>query len=361
LPPADAVPQFELLNFGGGVGVTDPDETGVAFFLMAGSDTAVSTLSKRDNPGLHFLDCPVGILDAPMDKAHTARIICLNAPEKDCFRVRLNGVEGTIVHMPQECGNGTYVRAISLEPSRNQAVPVELALQNPTSAVYEFKFDYNTALVRRDAGTISIRMDYANVKGYWDAVVNSDGISSKRDLTTLVDRFYSANRADWFGKFDGLDTSSSASLSELTKTDIDHLVYFDTEMCPISSGQQGEGIAVAIEGELSAQFYYGFSMIATWDTSSTVQVHEAAGFLHVDGTTSATFTVAGIGTLDTSQKLNGDSKSHSSGKSSIGGHSVYHGWASFVPYIEQAIQLKTLTDTGTAGSFNGYMETSAVA
>ncbi|KAI0123659.1 hypothetical protein BJ170DRAFT_659563 [Xylariales sp. AK1849] len=364
LPAADAKPQFELVNFGGGIGLTDPNETGFAFFLLAGSSTAVSSMSKRDNPGIHFLDCPADILQAPTVKLHVARVICLGHSPDDCFGVRLNGVEGTIVHMPQECGNGTYVRAVSLEPSRNQAVPVQLAMENPTSAVYDFTFDYNTALVRRDAGTISIRMDYSNVKGYWDAVVNSDGINSKRrDLEDIVDRFYSSNKDDWYKAFDSLDTTGSTSLNDLVFSDktIDHLVYFDTQMCTIADGQQGEGIAVAVEGFLNAEFYYGFSLIATWDTGSQVEVRESAGFLHVDGTTSATYTIAGIGSLDASKKNSGDTMSHSSGKSSIGGHSVYHGWASFVPYMESAVKLKTLTDTGTEVSFNGYMETKSVA
>lgn len=366
LPPADAVPQFELVNFGGGasIGVANPDLTGVAFFLMAGSSTAVTSMTKRDNPGLHFLDCPLDIMDVPLEQVQMARVICVDSSSDECFRVRENGVAGTIVHMPHECGEGSYVRAVSLEPAQNQAIPVHLALENPTSAVYEFRFDYNMGLVRRDAGAISIRMDYSNVKGYWDAVVDSPGVSSKKrdSMQSLVDRFFSSNRDDWFDTFNELDEADSTSTSDLlTKTEIEHLIYFDTEMCSTSDGQQGEGIAIDISGQLNAQFYYGFSMVATWDTSSTVQVHESAGFLHVDGTTSATFTVAGIGNLDAAQKMSGSSITKAGGKSSIGGHSVYHGWATFVPYMQTGWQLTTQGESGTEVSFNGYMETKAVA
>jgi hypothetical protein len=356
-----------LINFGGAAGIGDahPDLTGVAFFLMAGSSTAVSSMSKRDNPGLHFLDCPKGILDAPVETVHTARVICVDRDVEECYQVQENGVEGTIVHMPRECGGGGYARAVSLQPSHNQSVPAHLALRNPTSVVYDFRFDYNMPLVRRDAGTISIRMDYSNVAGYWNAVVNSAGTTSggtdsKRDLKGIVERFYSDNKDNWFAKFDALspDTKGFSDLS--SNITIDHLLFYNTEMCPTSDGQQGEGIAVTIEGALNAGFYYGFSMIATWDPSSTVKVHESAGFLNVDGSTSATFTVAGIGTLDSS-KMNGETITKSSGKRTLAGHSLYHGWASFVGYMEQAVQLKTMGETSQAVSFNGYMESKAVA
>lgn len=180
-PPPDTLPDFELVNFNSGPLAADPNESGAAFFFLAGSDTAVSSMSKRDNPGLHFLDCPCNILNQPLQSIQTARVICFDSDVNVCFGVRKNGVEGTIVHMPSDCGNGTYARAVSLIPSRNQSVPVELAMhRDPTSAVYDFTFDYDMALVRRDAGDFSIRMDYSNVRGYWDAVVDSDGISAKK-------------------------------------------------------------------------------------------------------------------------------------------------------------------------------------
>ena len=85
--------------------------------------------------------------------------------------------------MPSECGDGTYARAVSLIPPQNQSVPVELAVnRNPTSAVYDLTFDYDVALVRRDAGDFSIHMDYSNVNGYWDAVVDSAMIASSSEL-----------------------------------------------------------------------------------------------------------------------------------------------------------------------------------
>lgn len=360
MPAADAIPQFELINFNGGIGLEDPNATGVAFFLLAGSDTALASMSKRGNPGIHFLDCPENLMDAAGDKTHSARVICMDGDVASCFAVTKNGVEGTIVHMPDTCGNGSYARAVSLEPSQDQSIPVELAMENPTSAVYDFVFDYNMALVRRDAGSYSIRMDYSNVHGYWNAVVDSPG-KSKRSLDDLVGRFYADNRDDWFSTYDGLAFDKSASLSDTDKTSFDHLVFFDTQMCTTGEGRSGQGVAITINGTLDVDFYYGFSLIATWDPTGSVAVHQSAGFLHPVGTTSATFTVAGIGTLDSSKKLNGDSITKMNGKSYLGGHSLFHGWASFSPYREDGVQLKTTSDNSKEVSFNGYMELKARA
>ena len=363
MPPPDAQPQFEIMSFGGLAELdnANPGESGVAFFLIAGSSTGLSSMSKRDNPGLHFLDCPGNLLDDPLDKVHTARVICLNDNIEKCFSVRENGVEGTIVHMPLECGNGTYARAVSLVPSKNQAIPAELATENPTSAVYDFSFDYDLNLARRDAGSYSIRIDYSNVKGYWNAVVDSDGVKKKRDLNHMVERFYSSEKSNWFLKFNPLKTENSVALSDLKNTTINHLVFFNTQMCSTDEGKSGQGIAATIQGVLDAHFYYGFSMIATWAPQGKVNIHQAAGFLHADGTTSATYTVAGIGTLDTSKKLNGDAISKIGDKVSLGGHSLFHGWASFVPYKEESVQLKTSNGQAKAVSFNGRLEAKAVA
>lgn len=363
MPPADAQPQFEIMSFGGKseLGDARPNESGIAFFLIAGSSTGLSSMSKRDNPGLHFVECPENVLGQPAEKVQTARVICLDDDVEKCFSVRENGVEGTIVHMPLECGNGTYARAVSLTPSKDQTIQATLGTRNPTSAVFDFSFDYNLNLARRDAGSYSIRMDYSNVKGYWDAVVNSDGVKRKRDLNHVVERFYSSEKSNWFLKFNPLRTEDSTALSAISKSKINHLVFFDTEMCSTDQGQSGQGIIATIQGELDAHFYYGFSMIATWAPQGKVNIHQAAGFLHADGKTSATYTVAGIGTLDTSKKLNGDAISKTGDKTSLGGHSIFHGWASFIPYREDGVRLKSSNGQEQAVSFNGRMVVKAVA
>lgn len=225
----------------------------------------------------------------------------------------------------------------------------------------DFDWEYPGAEDR--GGTEEDGINYAQFfRGYWDAVVDSDGISAKkRHLSDLVDRFYSDNNNDWNSKFDSLDTSRSTSQNDPTKSAIKHLVFFDSEMCDTDQGPVGEVIAASILGEMDARFYYGFSMIATWNPADKVKVHQSAGFIHVDGTTPATYTVAGIGTLDTSRNHGGDTITRSLGKSATSGHSLYHGWSSFNPYKETTVRLKSENnDGGSAVSFNGYLEASAI-
>lgn len=108
MPPADAIPQFELVTFGDGNSQSNPDKAGFAFFLIEGSDTAVSSMSRRDNPGLHFLDCPANLLDHALETQQTVRIVCLSGPTKDCFGVEKGGVEGTVVKMPSTSVRGSF-------------------------------------------------------------------------------------------------------------------------------------------------------------------------------------------------------------------------------------------------------------
>ncbi len=59
-PDPASIPQYDLVSFDGALRIEqeDPNIAGVAFFLIAGSSTAVTSMKKRDNPGLEFLECP---------------------------------------------------------------------------------------------------------------------------------------------------------------------------------------------------------------------------------------------------------------------------------------------------------------
>ena len=360
LPPPDAIPSYDLISFAGlfdhPTKREEPNLSGVAFFLIAGSSTAVTSMKKRDNPGLEFLDCPQDILSQPDHEQQTARVICLTANVTECFQVRQGGVEGTVVQMPDECGGPSWARAVSLQVSRDQHVSEHIAKRGPTSAVYDFTFDYNMPLVRRDAGDFSIRLDYSNVAGYWNAVVDSPGKKrKKRSLNELVNRFYSSVPQDWYDAFGGLTVNDRSAIE--VNEDLRNLVYNKGEICEFDDGQSiGEGISIAIEGRTKVNSYFGFSLIATWNPSSTVKVHEAAGFYRPEGSTDATFKVAGNGAFDTSESLQGDIITKTFGARSMGGHSLYRGWAYFDTYMERGIKLQTAGGRSGAIAFSGYME-----
>lgn len=102
-------------------------------------------------------------------------------------------------------------------------------------------------------------MDFSNVPGYWNAVVDSPGAGSKkRDLRELVKRFYGDSES-WYDKFNHL-TTNDRSADEI---DIDpkHLIYDVDETCPVEGGDSvDEGISVGVMGKSDVNLYYGFSM-----------------------------------------------------------------------------------------------------
>lgn len=124
LPSPDSIPEFDLVSFNGlySAGeIEDPNASGVAFVLFAGSDTAVSKMKKREDhtTGIEFIDCPTDVRSAPSAERRSTRVICVGEEPTDCFPVRKGGVEGTLVSMPRECGGG-FARAVSLQFSRSK-------------------------------------------------------------------------------------------------------------------------------------------------------------------------------------------------------------------------------------------------
>ncbi|CAG7942048.1 unnamed protein product [Penicillium salamii] len=358
-PSPDAQPTFELASFGrrytGPTKDENPNNSGVAFFLVAGSYTAVSSMSKRENPGLEFIDCPSDILSRSNDEHQTVRVVCYSENVPDCFRVQEGGVEGTVVQMPEECGGTSWARAISLTLSQNQTVPGHLAKRgSTTSPVFDFKFDYNTALVRRDAGEFSVRMDFSNVPGYWNAVVDAPGSSSgKRDLKQLVDRFYGCS-SEWYSKFKSLKFPSAEAIEYTEK--LDQLVYHNPQVCQHGGKQVGESLSIAMEGTTTVKSHFGFSMIATWKPGKSFKVHQAAGFFHPDGKTDMSFKIGGQGVLDSSQSLKVSTITKILGESSLAGKSIYKGWASFDLYRESRVNLRSSGGNSGAVAVDGYAE-----
>jgi hypothetical protein len=95
----------------------------------------VSSMKKRDNPGLEFLDCPHNILERPDHEVRMARFICTQNNVTDCFRVKEGGVEGTVVQMPDECGGPSWSREVSLELAADQTILAHIQKRNSTSVV----------------------------------------------------------------------------------------------------------------------------------------------------------------------------------------------------------------------------------
>lgn len=108
LPPNGYTPKYGLVNFGGSLGSTnmDPSKGGFGFFLISGDSHVASPLIKRDNEPdpFEFLDCH-GTKVALQSGISKARVACFSDDVEGCFRVMEQGIESTLVELPDHVGD----------------------------------------------------------------------------------------------------------------------------------------------------------------------------------------------------------------------------------------------------------------
>ncbi|KZF20785.1 hypothetical protein L228DRAFT_179448 [Xylona heveae TC161] len=353
-PPPPAIVQYDLISFGGGFkdhGDEDPNSSGVAFLLFAGAEEAVSRMKKRDGEtdGIQFLSCPKDPHSRGDDELQHARVVCLNEEISTCFPVQKAGVEGTLVSMPRECGGG-FARAVAMILSSNQSIPDDIATRNPTSPVFDFAFDYDMKHIRRDGGSISMRVDFSNVPGYWNAVVDNPGNGQKkRDIDR---RFFSNSLQDWQNQIQSLQFNENSNTWNYME---DKLLFFQSnQACEVDSDLIPEGLAMGVHTEVSAKTYYGFSMIATID-SQQLNVHQANGFFNGVGVTDFIAELSGVGRFD-ADRIHSNPMISQADTMHQGGFSLFKGLMKFDPYL--VVQYTAGTNGGDVGAegveWNGY-------
>ncbi|KAM0518034.1 hypothetical protein ACHAPE_004436 [Trichoderma viride] len=367
LPPNGYTPKYGLVSFGGSLGSTnmDPSNGGFGFFLVSGDSHVASPLTKRDNEPdpFEFLDCH-GTKVALQSGISKARVACFSEDVQGCFRVMEQGIEGTLVELPDHCFSQQYARAVSIRVSPDQYIPKIFGGRQPTSQVFDFYFDFNMGLVRRDTNNTSIRIDYSNVKGYWNSVVNSPGIQS-RDLTR---RFFAPSSVDWQKKYssDGYSAFEDSTSFDISEDVQAPLLWQTAQDCPVDGSTFNEGIGAYIKGKLNAHFLYGFSLVASLDREA-FQIQESNGFLHVSGNTNFTYAIGGIGSLDISEAGKGNPAISDEVPITLGGHAINAGssanMATFEPFYQIQYEMATMngTDIGSFGDdsipFNGRLQT----
>jgi len=118
-------------------------------------------------------------------------------------------------------------------------------------------------------------------------VVKAPGIVHKRGLE---DRYFDSSSSGWASTFANLK-EPPGDAKHVVKT-LNDLVYYQYgASCPIDSDTTApEGLAISAKGSVALQLWYGFSMVATIE-GGAVKVHEANGFVKVNGQTDMTFEV----------------------------------------------------------------------
>ncbi|KAM0546636.1 hypothetical protein ACHAPJ_010774 [Fusarium lateritium] len=368
--PADTSdPNYGIITFGAGSesGELDPTNSGFGFLLAVGDSHGLTQLRRRDGrpEPFVFLDCPEDVHSHPINKTQTARVVCTSEDLEGCFKITERGVEGTLVEMPDECAPNSFARAISLEIAQDQSIPEQFTKRStPTSPVYEFSFDFDRLETREDAN-IAVRMDVSNVKGYWDALVDSPGIET-RDLEA---RYQSALNTDWkavFREDDKFNWDSGPAIK--IKKDLTTPMFWQAaESCPVGNKDYGEGIAVFVNGEVDAEMFYSVSVVATGTRGSTdVKVEQANGFIQVTGKTDLVLGIGGMGRLDIDQAGKGNPARKKTSPDYLGGHIVHAGawWGSMAvnPYLQREYILATangrsqpIVGPDNAATFNGRL------
>lgn len=280
LPPKGAKTHFGLTTFGSGS--TDPASSSFGFLLVAGDSHVVTSLRRRkgEPEPFAFVDCPTGMSPSTdVHAKHTARVVCLTSDLDACLALLERGVEGTLVEMPDNCAPNTIARAISLTTSRDQKLTKEFASTKVYSQVLDFTFDFNIGLVRRDSNNTSIRIDYSNIGGFWNGLVDAPGIQARDiDGRDLHNRFFAPNNLNWDERYDG-DKKAPLTFENKDSTTIrqslsEPLFWKTADNCPIAGSEFTEGIAAWVRGEMKVQLFVGFSMVV-----SSVSVSDFISFL----------------------------------------------------------------------------------
>ncbi|KAL3479632.1 hypothetical protein BJX99DRAFT_255358 [Aspergillus californicus] len=365
LPPDGSVPSWGLSTVGGDM--TDPSDASFGFLLVAGDSYAVTQLRRRDGlpDPFVFIDCPASVnQDDSSDTVHSARVVCLIDDLAGCFRVMERGVEGTLVEMPENCAPNTFARALSLDLSENQDVPQHIAKRNPTSQVFDFSFDFNFALMRRDTNNTSVRLDYSNAPGYWKGVVDSPGIQND----DFDKRFFAPAFSQWQGQYDSTKFSYSSELATRIQAVLQEPLFWQTEEdCPHGDNLFDEGFGAYVDGHINADFYYGFSTIGTMSNrNGGLLIRQANGFLKLTGTMDITYGIGGMGTIDISSAGKGNPAISdetiiklTTGKTISTGRGGYT--ATFDPFVSVTYEMATLNGTdddnfgNSAAPFDGRL------
>ncbi|THV55841.1 hypothetical protein BGAL_0003g00830 [Botrytis galanthina] len=285
LPPSTDVPDFEIKPIQNSPTSSGSDTVSGAFSMVVidGPADIVTSLSKRDDSHIEFLDCDSAEKRDPK-LVYTVRYICMDdSPESNCDAVHQGGAEGTIVKLPEGCGFGTYGVVSAIRLSNNLTVEHELRQRTPSPnpPVYEMDIKYDYTLVKRDSGTVYVRIDYDNTRGMNESINK---------------RFWSADEADWKTGFDAIRNLGlpNAYTLNLEEDDIYQLLYSGdvTGSC----GEDDGWLNIELEGSVASKLRWGVTMVGT--ISPEISFEETYGFFDVDMDLSGTIMLDGKASIN---------------------------------------------------------------
>lgn len=115
--------------------------------------------------------------------------------------------------------------------------------------------------MRRDSKNTSIRLDYSNIQGYWDSIVDAPGIQSRDLDSTLASRFFAPTKQDWEKAYSasdpngvGLHYKSSDAIS--IKVDMSAPLFWQItgDQCVLEGDDYQEGFGAYVTGNLDVSY-----------------------------------------------------------------------------------------------------------
>lgn len=136
-------------------------------------------------------------------------------------------------------------------------------------------FDYNLPLIRKDTNSTSIRIDYSNVQGYWNAAVDSPGLQGSQP-NSKDKRFFAPNNQQWsslYARFKEFtyEDADSASIKE----DISAPIFWQSiDDCEVDGEFYNQGFASYVDGHVDAKFYYSLSIVVSYLVSENAETSD---------------------------------------------------------------------------------------
>ncbi|KAK8050311.1 chitinase A1, partial [Apiospora phragmitis] len=179
------------------------------------------------------------VMDAVFDHTEETFTFYCNFPahSAECQRLWTDGVEDTIIRMPDHVAEGPFARIVSIrelvKSERDAHLPphhVEHRSQqgiHDSNPVYEMKIDYNFGAItpKRDDEPVYLRVDYTNLLGYWDEVEAADP-SKKR-----------SRMPDWQSRVKRAAMRDHAIRKRSTSAPVNITVPMDPIFSPCPSGR----------------------------------------------------------------------------------------------------------------------------
>lgn len=290
LPPAGDLPAFDQQTLSTNPTLVGDNPSGNAFFFVVidGPPGTVSNINKRDGSHLEFVTGAVHHGQA----SQTAHFICMDdSPDSNCDDMHLDGLEGTIIRMPDHIGFAQWAVAHHVTES-NFTIPHHLAKRAPTGAkVYELRYSYDFSKVKRDSGPVYIRVDYSDSHTYY-----TDIVQAPHQERGLEPRFWSAISSVWKTLVSRLrgqqyDPSQQPTLSN------DHfnvLIYGDDGHDNGCNGVDGF-LKLNLAGAMRNIMRFGFTLVGTIQPFA---LEEAYGYFDSDLYMSGQLNFDGKGVLN---------------------------------------------------------------